>query len=146
MDNQFKVDESSLREHHRICSNHFSNGDQIQTPSLALGRRFLSPRKYYTERGKQALKRRALFVVPPSKRQPKPRYPEKDTLSESDDGGSRSDTPMSAQAGEQLMDTSYYSIYKLPDELDSDGSSVATTSEKGDQDETEVIVSNVLLS
>ena len=91
------------------------------------------------------------MVLPPKqppKSSPKPQDPGKDNLSESDDAGSRSDTPMSAQAGEQLLDTINYSVYELPDELDvdRDGSSVVTTSEKGDQDEMEVMISKALLS
>ena len=55
------------------------------------------------------MKRRAIsFVSPPPKRQPmpKPKDPEEDSQNDSDDVGSRSGTPMSVQAGEQLLDTS----------------------------------------
>lgn len=87
------------------------------------------------------MKRRTLsFVSPPPKRQSNP-GPEEDSQNDSDDVCSRSDTPMSVQAGEQLLDTSDFSIlYELSDELESDGSSVVATSIKGDQDETEVLV------
>ena len=58
------------------------------------------------------------MVPPPPNRPPKssskPRDPEKDNLSESDDAGSQSDTPMSAEAG--VLDTSDYSVYELPDD------------------------------
>ena len=47
--------------------------------------KFLSPRKHHTEQGKRALKRRALFVVPPPKQSPKPQDSENDNLIESDD-------------------------------------------------------------
>ena len=44
------------------------------------------------------------------------------------------------------LDTNDYSIFELPNEHESDGSSVVTTLEKGDQDETEVLVNTALLS
>ena len=39
------LEESDVKEHHRLCSRHFPNGDQIQKPSLALGPRFLFPKE-----------------------------------------------------------------------------------------------------
>ena len=129
------LDEASLRDHHRVCSDHFPNGDPAQKPSLALGRKFLSPRKHYTERGKRAVKRRTLFLAPKSKQR------KQTTPSCSDEQDSQSCTPMSVSVGEQLMSSSDYSVHELPDP-ESDGSFTRTS----DVDNTKVLVDKALLS
>ena len=45
--------EGNLTLQARICSCHFLNGDTSQVPSLKIGKRFASPRKLQTERGKR---------------------------------------------------------------------------------------------
>ena len=136
-----QIDESSIKEHHRVCSEHFPNGDRIQPPSLTLGPRFISPKKCYTERGKRAQKRQSLFVPPKRKQSKTISLPgECDTDVDGESQTSRSVTPMSAQAGEQLMSSSDYSIHELPHD-DSLNSSVT-----GEHDETEVLVSKALLA
>lgn len=136
-----KIDEGSLRDHHRVCSKHFPNGDQTQMPSLALGQKFLSPKKHYTERGKRALKRKSLspaLLLPHSKRPLQ--SGELTTVSESDECDSRSDTPFSAPPGEQLLSSSDYSIHELP----SDDSVVCSNTCDGS--DTQVLVNKALLS
>ena len=132
------LDETSLRDYHRVCSEHFPNGDQAQKPSLTLGRKFVSPRKHSTERRKRAAKRRTLFLAPKSKQR---RQTQMATPSCSDEQHSRSCTPMSASVGEQLMSSSDYSVHELPD-LESDSSFTKTS----DVDDTKVLVNKALLS
>ena len=87
------LDEASLRDHHRVCSEHFPNGDQTQKPSLTLGQKFVSPKKHNTERGKRAVKRRTLFLAPKSKQRRRARMA---TPNGSDEQDTQSCTPMSA--------------------------------------------------
>ena len=61
------LDKASLRDHHRVCSNHFPHGDQTQKPSLTLDKKFVSLLKRNTDRGKRAMKR-TLIVAPKAKR------------------------------------------------------------------------------
>ena len=49
-----KLTERDVKEHHRVCSCHFRNGDSTQTPSLHLGERFASPKKLQSARGIRA--------------------------------------------------------------------------------------------
>ena len=86
------LDEVSLKDHHRVCSNHFPNGDQSQKPTLTLGQKFVSPRKHNTECGKRAMKRRNLFVVPASRKR---KQTQMATPSGSDEQNSGSCTPRS---------------------------------------------------
>ena len=37
--------EENVKEHHRVCSRHFLNGDMRQTPSLTIGAHFASPKR-----------------------------------------------------------------------------------------------------
>ena len=130
------LEESHVKEHHRVCSRHFPSGDQTQKPSLALGPRFCSPKKVDTARGKRALKRKALspsLFTPPSKRSGRD-----NSISEE-----LSTTSLSVQASEQLLSSSDYSIYELP-QLETDDSIVSSVVEE--RDDTQVIVSKALLS
>ena len=136
---RLNLDEASLKAHHRICSSHFPNGNQTQMPSLALSAKFASPKKKSTERCERALKRKALFVVPKPKRHVKSKTT---TPSGSDEREchSCSNTPLCAHVGEQLLNSSDYSVHELPD-LESDTS--LSTIEKN---ETEVVVSKARVS
>ena len=58
------LEEHAVKDHHRVCSLHFRNGDTSQVPSLVLGKRFLSPIKR-TIRAERATKR-ATYQPPPS--------------------------------------------------------------------------------
>ena len=63
------LSEGDIADHHRICSQHFPNGDSSQTPSLHLGKKFRSPKKVWTARAQRAAKRRSTNTeVPTSKR------------------------------------------------------------------------------
>ena len=132
------LDEASLGDHHRVCSAHFPNGDQSQKPSLTLRRKFISPRKHDTERGKRALKRRNLFLKPSLQQRKQKRTT---TPSGSDEQERRSCTPMSASVGEQLMSSSEYSIHELPDP-ESDSSFTKSC----DPNDTKVLVNKALVS
>ena len=46
--------EEDVKEHHRLCSCHFPNGDNSQPSSLHLGERFASPKKMHTPRAVRA--------------------------------------------------------------------------------------------
>ena len=52
------VSESDVADHHRVCSQHFPNGDSTQLPSLYLGKHFRSPKKIWIARGQRASKRK----------------------------------------------------------------------------------------
>ena len=54
--------EGDVRDHHRICSRHFQNGDATQIPSLHLGERFVSPKKSSSQRCKTVRKRKNLLL------------------------------------------------------------------------------------
>ena len=132
------IDEASLKDHHRVCSEHFPNGDQSQKPSLTLGQKFVSLRKHNTERGKRALKRRTLFLAPTSRQRKHTRVT---TPSGSDEQGSGSCTPMSASVGEQLMSSSDYSIHESPDP-----ESNASFTKSSDAGYTRVLVNKALVT
>ena len=103
------LEEAAIKDHHRVCSLHFPNGDKTQPPSLTLGP---SPKKVYSKRSKRQ-KRRSLFLSPP----PAPKRqliattcaPDHDNSDNQEDSGSRACSPMSAHAGEQLLSSSDYS-------------------------------------
>ena len=135
------LDEASLRDHHRVCSNHFPHGDQTQKPSLTLGQKFVSPMKRNTDRGKRAMKRRTLIVAPKAKRSLPSREVQLVTPSGRDEHQSQSVIPMSASVGEQLMSSSDYSVHELP-YLESD-CSFAKFADTGD---TNVLVNKALVS
>ena len=120
------LDEASLRDHHRVCSEHFPNGVQTQKPSLTLGQKFVS-------RGKRVVNMRTLFLAPKSKQHRPGRMA---TPSGSDEQDRRSCTPMSASVGEQLMSSSDYSVHELPG-----GSSFTKSS---DAEDTRVLVNKGL--
>ena len=41
----------NIKEHHRVCSQHFPSGDGTQIPSLNLGQRFATPNDIFSLRG-----------------------------------------------------------------------------------------------
>ena len=54
-----KLDDSTIKDHHRVCRRHFPHGDPKNKPSISLGKRFASPKKSWTDRAKRAKTREA---------------------------------------------------------------------------------------
>ena len=52
-----ELDASTIKDHHRVCSRHFPQGDTKNKPSILLGKRFASPKKSWTSRAKRAKSR-----------------------------------------------------------------------------------------
>ena len=65
-----KLLEADVKDHHRICSRHFPDGE-YGSPELSIGKRFASPKKQWTSRAKRA-KQRELDKEPVSSRQSTP--------------------------------------------------------------------------
>ena len=61
-----------IRDHDRVCSRHFPNGDASQVPSLYLGAKFASPKKMQSPRGARVTKRKALQLSTPRLKRPLP--------------------------------------------------------------------------
>lgn len=113
------LDASTIKDHHRVCSRHFPQGDTKNRPSISLGKRFVSPKKSWTSRAKRAKSRedreaeRSLFgessssnsrhstIVSPSE-QDMP-----STAQESEEA-----TPLLVSVGEQLRTD--YELHDLP--------------------------------
>ena len=81
-----KLKEGDIRDHDRVCSRHFPNGDATQAPSLCLGVKFASPKKMQSSRGIRVTKRKLLQPPAPT---PKRRLP-------STSPGTISSTPVSS--------------------------------------------------
>ena len=120
--------EHDVKEHHRVCSRHFPNGDVTQTPSLHIGKRFASPKKLQSARGVRAttfsIKRRRLVNVTcgtkrsisspsisPSPTSSTLRSMTPATPCSSDDPCLGA-TPLCTQVGEPLL--SDFSVHELP--------------------------------
>ncbi len=123
--------ESDLHDHTRICSRHFLHGNTSNPPSLSLGKRFSSPKKFGSDRGVRALKRQAMsppFHPPVTKRlltSPGPgssssgsRPVSPSPSDTTDDTDSRMSEPLCASIGEPLL--SDYSVHELPCQEPSD--------------------------
>lgn len=54
-----KLDDRVIKDHHRLCSRHFPEGNSKNKPSISLGKRFASPKKSWTSRAKRAKNREA---------------------------------------------------------------------------------------
>ena len=114
-----------LKEHHRVCSRHFPNGDATQTPSLNIGKRFASTKKLQTPRGLRATtlstKRRRLINAtsgikcpmssPSISPSPTPITPATPCSSDDPSLGAAS---LRTEVGEPLL--SDYSVHELPSE------------------------------
>ena len=48
----FHLQEDAIRPHMCVCSRHFRRGDATSAPNLALGKRFVSPKKRWTPQAK----------------------------------------------------------------------------------------------
>ena len=111
-----KLDDSTIKDHHRVCSRHFPHGNPKNKPSISLGKLFASPKKSWTGRAKKAKTReteRSLFgessssnsqhstIISPS-RQDMP-----STVQESEKA-----TPLLVPVGEQLRTD--YELHDLP--------------------------------
>ena len=123
------LQETDIFEHTRICNRHFLNGDVTQLPSLELGKRFSSPKKRGTERGKRANKVRiphSLLALPPVKRRALTPSSSCSSRAGTPETGSESvETPLSASVGEPLC--SDYRVFELPGEKESSGDVVINT-------------------
>ena len=53
----FHLQEDTIRPHMHVCSWHFRGGDATSTPNLALGKRFASPKKWWTPQAKRTQQR-----------------------------------------------------------------------------------------
>ena len=51
------LEDMDIKDHYCVCSRHFPDADATKDPQLTLGKRFASPKKYWTERSKRAKKR-----------------------------------------------------------------------------------------
>ena len=115
--------EDDIKEHSRICSRHFLHGNTANPPSLALGKRFASPKKLHIGRGERAMKRQLTSALQPpaakrsiltspgsSSSTSRPVTP---ALSETTDESDRVSEALSATIGEPLL--SDYSVHELPD-------------------------------
>ena len=49
------LSESSVKQHSRICSRHFRNGDPVNGPDKSLGKKFASPKKLWSKKGLKGL-------------------------------------------------------------------------------------------
>ena len=49
-----KLDGSAIKDHHRVCSRHFPQGNAKNKPSISLGKCFASPKKSWTGQAKRA--------------------------------------------------------------------------------------------
>lgn len=109
--------EQDLRQHSRLCSRHFRNGDKTQLPTLHLGKRFASPRKN-NERGKRAAKFAQLSELS-SSRKHLAMTPHTDLDNSASSTSTDISTPvpdvMLVSAGEELV--SDYQIHELPQKL-----------------------------
>ncbi len=145
--------ESEVADHHRVCSEHFPNGDCTQLPSLYLGERFRSPKKIWTARGQRAAKRKSTDTGsragPSAKRHlqystsPATIRTSSDRSDEEDFGTS---TALSTPIGEVLL--SDYSVHELPSEC-SEESTLDTSGISGsyaNESSTNVIVHTALVA
>ena len=114
--------EESLKEHHRVCSRHFPNGDATHTPSLHIGERFASPKKMGV-RASLSTKRRKLMNVNRETKHPlsSPSVSPSPTPSTVAPGPSCATNdpyldalPLRTPVGEPLL--SDYSMHELPSE------------------------------
>ena len=114
------LNESDVADHHRVCSQHFPNGDCTQLPSLYLGKRFRSPKKSWTARWQRAAKRKSADTGdkagPCAKRHLEYSTSPATTRKSSDQsGGEESGTSsLCTPIGEVLL--SDYSVHELPSE------------------------------
>ena len=145
-----------VKEHHRICSHHFPNGDKTQVPSITLyGERFASPKKMHIPRGKRAVQnaqRKQLLTLKcgmkhvKSSPSPTPSISRAITPASSDDQFLDSAMPLSTQVGEPLM--SDYSVHELPDESgdSAPSSSFEMTDHTPQESDVNVIVNTALVA
>ena len=141
------LSEDDITAHHKVCSRHFPNRDSTQIPSLNLGRKFQSPKKLFTSRAERAAKRSAQAAYT-SKQQlcVTPNVSPQMTPMETDtDVGSDTSLRMSTPIGEQLLSTSDYSLYELPDLNEGSSDSVMGSGKSSTQDVTNVIVHSAIL-
>ena len=128
-----------IKGHHRVCSRHFPNADIRNDPQLTLGKRFASPKKQWTGRGKRAKKREehrrdaatALQLSPFSSRSPTPTASTSVTATPLPE-------PMITSIGEPLQ--SDYQMHELPP---GDGGQEAS---RPCPDSDEVVVNTALLA
>ena len=114
--------ECDVQEHSCICSRHFLHGDTANPPSLALGKRFASPKKLHVSRGKKAVKHQSTssLETPSTKRRivtspgssGSTSRPVTPALSETTDESDGMSKVPSATVGEPLL--SDYSVHELP--------------------------------
>lgn len=110
--------ESDVADHHRVCSEHFPNGDCTQLPSLYLAKRFRSPKKIWTARGQRAAKRKSANTGnkagPSAKRHLQYSTSPVMTRTSSDCSDGEESGALSTPIGEVLL--SDYSVHELPSE------------------------------
>ena len=64
-----ELSEDRVERHHRVCSRHFSEGNARKDPQLSLGKRFVSPKKKWTDKRREPNNRRQLDAYLPIARQ-----------------------------------------------------------------------------
>lgn len=95
----------------RVCSRHFRGGDATSAPSLALGKRFASPKKRWTPRAKRTQQRDLVKQQLSFSKSPSP-VPSQSTLEPQGESLSeREESPMIVSVGEVL--SSDHQVHEL---------------------------------
>ena len=145
--------ESDVADHHRVCSEHFPNGDCTPLPSLYLRKWFRSPKKIWTVRGQIAAKRK--HVDTGNKAGPSTerhlQYSSSPLMSRTSSDRSEGEesgasTALSTLIGEVLL--SDYNVHELPSECSGE-SALDTSGMSGsyvNKSSTNVIVNTALIA